>query len=87
MHTEGPHNARAALRDPAVDAGELLLRLQQQLVRVQASLAEALTIDRDAHLRLLHELRGMIDAIQANERFRVADAEHAPPQWPVPGRD
>ena len=70
-----------------MDADELLLRLHQQLVHVHASLSEALTIDREAHLRLLHEVRGMIDAIQANERFRDADARHDPPQWPVGARD
>ncbi len=71
------------LEAPAVDGGELLLRLHQRLVQLHASLDEASTLDRDAHLRLLHVLRGVIDAIQANEQFRVADARRAPPQWPV----
>ena len=67
--------------------GELLRGLHRRLVHVHASLDEAFTIDHAAHLGLLHEVRGMIDAIQADERFRVADERHDPPKWPVTARD
>lgn len=87
MHAERPHNSRAAAGEPTPDAGELLLDLHQKLVRLHASLDEVLTVDRATHLRLLHELRGLIDAIQTNERFRDADAEHTPPQWLASTRD
>ncbi len=83
MHDSRSDGARATLKDPNLDEGELLLRLHSKLVHLHVSLAEAMSIDRSVHLRPLDELRGMIDAIQANERFRAANAERDSPGWSV----
>ena len=60
-------------QNPVLPESRLLLRLHATIVQLHASLADAASIDRAAHLVVLRDLKEMADDIERSELFRMAE--------------